>query len=126
MPSIFDVRQRPLINSVNIRLADFNHHMPIKCLTIKSLRLDFLDNLLSQIINLVYKLRSELIIRHFIELLKVRLSLDRPNHRSAISVLKKMLEKPANPVLGLNSIGNSLLQFKCLLKVVFLRHLVTH
>lgn len=69
IPSIFNIRNSTFIDSIDIWADHCAIHVTIKSLVLKGFNFNWFSYSLSEIHDLVNKLRSEIIIRHFVKIL---------------------------------------------------------
>ena len=74
---------------------------------------------------MVSELRPELLILHFLQILKIDFIFNWSNHCKAVSLDKELFDHSPDSIFLLDSITVSLLRLECTFKILFLAYLIS-
>ena len=117
-PRIFDVWHGTLVDGRSVGGRELKKHFSCYLLAIELLWSHFFENLGPQLLHLLDKLRSQLLIRHALQALQLSLLFNGSDKSGTIPVWEYLLDQAPNTILVINRIGETLLFMQGLLKVL--------
>ncbi len=121
MPSILNIRNSAIIDSVDVGQSQVLEHWSRQLLPIDVLWLDSVQSLASELGHLINKVGSQFVKLHLLKVLQVLLIREGPDHSAAVPVLEERLQESFNSILLFDGVGKPFLGVQSLLQVLFLR-----